>query len=380
MLSNEPVAAYVARLIDAAQAAGASDIHFEPYEAFYRVRLRVDGRLQELDRPAPELKERLAARLKVMAQLDIAEKRLPQDGRLTLERESGPGLDLRLSSLPTVFGEKLVLRLLAPALNLPLQQLGLESAQLSLLQQVLERPHGLVLVSGPTGSGKSSTLYASLAYLNRGDLNLCSVEDPVEVALPGVNQVAVNDKAGLGFARALRALLRQDPDVIMVGEMRDALTADIAVKAAQTGHLVLSSVHTQSAQATLARLVNMGVAPFNLASSLSLIVAQRLLRRLCPACKRAHAPALSVLRELGWREALPPDAQCFEAGRCAACLSSWRWTRPACSVWTAPCARRAPRIPICGAPACKRPCRDKRRWPKWRRPPRHDIPVALARP
>lgn len=319
MLGSEPIADYVQRMVEMAVAQGASDVHFEPYEDFFRVRFRIDGLLCEADRPPPGMRERLASRLKVMARLDIAERRLPQDGRLSLALPDGSSRDVRVSTLPTVGGEKIVLRLMAPALALPLSALGLTPEQLALLEQMLARPHGMLLVTGPTGSGKSATLYACVAALNHVVRNLCTVEDPVEIALPGVNQVAVNDKAGLGFAVALRALLRQDPDVIMVGEMRDALTADIAVKAAQTGHLVLSSVHTPSAQATLARLVNMGVTPFNLASALSLIVSQRLARRLCLACRRPYPVSAALLQRLGWRGALSGEPMCWEAVGCPAC-------------------------------------------------------------
>lgn len=322
MRSNESIAEFVARMGQMAVQAGASDIHFEPYQDFYRIRVRVDGVLREVERPVLELKDRLASCLKVMARLDIAEKRLPQDGRMTLSLSQGQLRDVRVSSLPTVFGEKLVLRILAPSLALSLTELGLEPAQLELLQQLIARPFGLVLAAGPTGCGKSATLYACLTHLNHGALNLSSVEDPVEITLPGVNQVAVCDKAGLGFATALRALLRQDPDVIMVGEMRDGLTADIAVKAAQTGHLVLSSVHTHSARASLARLMNMGVAPFNLSSSLVLIISQRLLRRLCAACKRPHPVSPSLLAGLGWRGELPDEISCCEAVGCPVCHGS----------------------------------------------------------
>jgi len=322
MQVNEPIAVYVERILADAFAAGASDIHFEPFQEFYLVRYRVDGVLYDADRPPLDIKERLAARLKVMAELDIAEKRLPQDGRMSLSMPSGQSRDLRVSTLPTLSGEKVALRILAPALFLPLAQLGLEPAQLELLRQVLSRPHGMVLASGPTGCGKSSTLYACLAHLNHGALNLCTVEDPVEIVLPGVNQVAVNPKAGLEFSLALRALLRQDPDVIMVGEMRDALTADIAVKAAQTGHLVLSSLHCRSARAAWARLLNLGVAAANLTHSLSLIVAQRLLRRLCPLCKRPCDIASACLYDFGWQGDLPAQLNCYAAEGCAACHGS----------------------------------------------------------
>lgn len=315
MLAEAPIAEYMQRIVQQAVDLGASDIHFEPYETSFRIRYRIDGVLQETECPDIAVKERLISCLKVMARLDIAEKRLPQDGRLTIELVGQQNRDARMSTLPTAFGEKVVLRLLAPTLSLPLENLGLEAQQLNLLKETLARPDGLVLVTGPTGSGKSATLYACLAYLNTGQRNLCTVEDPVEIMLTGVNQVPVNEKIGLSFSTALRSLLRQDPDVIMVGEMRDAVTADIAVKAAQTGHLVFSTVHTQSAHATLARLINMGIAPFNLASCLSLIIAQRLIRRLCPHCKREQPISCR-------QENIEPPAHTFAPVGCVVCHGS----------------------------------------------------------
>jgi type IV pilus assembly protein PilB len=319
MAAIESISDYLQRQIEAAVQLAASDLHFEPYGDTYRVRLRIDGILRETGQVPLALSERLVSRLKVLACLDIGEKRLPQDGRLQQLLRSGQTQELRLSSLPTVSGEKIALRLLSPALSLPLSLLGLESAQLSLLQTVLACRSGLLLVTGPTGSGKSATLYACLAALNHGALNICTVEDPVEIVLPGVNQIAVNDKVGLGFAVSLRALLRQDPDVIMLGEMRDALTAEIAVRAAQTGCRVWSSLHCASARSALARLLNMGVALFNLASSLRLIICQRLLRRLCPVCRTVHCLPVSVLQQLGWQGALPADLRCYQPVGCAAC-------------------------------------------------------------
>lgn len=322
MASHEPVVEYVQRIVSEAVLQRASDIHLEPYDSHFRIRYRIDGKLIDVQVPVLPNPERLVSCLKVMARLDIAEKRLPQDGRIGFLLPGGGVQDLRLSTLPTINGEKIVLRLMAPARVLILEQLGMQSEQLALLRQRLARPHGLVLVTGPTGSGKSASLYACLLSMDSQALNICSVEDPVEVALAGINQVAVNDRAGLGFSLALRALLRQDPDVMMIGEMRDALTADIAVKAAQTGHLVLSSVHTQSAQASLARLVNMGVTPFNLASALSLIISQRLVRRLCSTCRREQPVSVSLLQRLGWRGMIPPGACCYEAAGCVHCSGS----------------------------------------------------------
>ena len=294
-----PVVRYARQLLLHAIDAGASDIHIEPYESHCRIRLRIDGVLRETGRVPPSLRSRLAARLKVMAALDVAERRLPQDGRLRLSRPAG-AVDFRVSTLPTVSGEKVVLRLLdASAARLAVDQLGFEDAQLARYLAALRRPQGLVLLAGPTGSGKTVTLYAGLNVLNAGDRNIATAEDPVEIRVPGVNQVQVNAKVGLTFANALRAFLRQDPDVLMVGEMRDPETAQTAVKAAQTGHLVLSTVHTNSAAETLTRLGDMGIEAFNLAASMSLIVAQRLVRTLCADCRRRVAPPPALLREAG---------------------------------------------------------------------------------
>lgn len=280
-----PVVRLLHKLLADAVGMGASDLHFEPFEHFFRVRLRVDGVLHELAQPPLTLRDKLATRLKILARLDIAEKRLPQDGkmRLALERRS---IDLRVSTLPTQFGEKIVLRILDTAqASFSIAELGYEPAQQEALLQAIARPHGLVLMTGPTGSGKTVSLYACLQRLNRPGVNIATAEDPVEINLPGVNQVGINERAGLDFATALRAFLRQDPDVLMVGEIRDLETADIAVKASQTGHLVLSTLHTNDAPSTLTRLLNMGVPAYNIAASVSLIVAQRLVRRLC-RCRR----------------------------------------------------------------------------------------------
>jgi len=282
---------------------GASDIHFEPYEKVYRVRYRIDGQLKEVAQPPLGLKERIASRLKVVSRLDIAEKRVPQDGRLRLVLPDGPAVDFRVSTLPTLFGEKIVLRILdSSTALLTVDRLGLEPAQLAAVQQAIGKSYGMMLVTGPTGSGKTVSLYAFLRLLNQADVNIAAVEDPVEINLPGINQVAVNEKAGLTFASALRAFLRQDPDILMVGEIRDIETADIAIKAAQTGHRVLSTLHTNNAPATLTRLLNMGVAAFNLASSVSLIIAQRLVRRLCDHCKRPEDIPREELLQVGFTE------------------------------------------------------------------------------
>lgn len=303
-VEDAPVVVYVQQLLEQAVALQASDLHFEPFEQFYRVRMRVDGQLRDVAEAPLAFRERLAARIKVMARLDVAEKRLPQDGRIQLPLESGRHLDLRVSTLPTLFGEKVVVRVLdARADQLQLALLGYESEDLQRLEQAIHRPHGMVLVTGPTGSGKTQSLYACLNQLNTSEVNIATVEDPCEIQMPGVNQVNVQDKPGLGFAVALRAFLRQDPDILMVGEIRDLETAQIAVQAAQTGHMVLSTLHTNDAPSTLVRLRNMGVANYNIAASVTLITAQRLVRQLCTACRRPQAAQGQVLRDAGWPQA-----------------------------------------------------------------------------
>ncbi|MDO5059725.1 MAG: ATPase, T2SS/T4P/T4SS family, partial [Neisseria sp.] len=285
--SDGPVARFVRDMLNEALKSGASDIHFECYEQRARVRFRVDGHLREVASPPLAVRAQLASRIKVMARLDIAEKRVPQDGRIHLTSDGGRPFDVRVSTLPTVYGEKVVMRILnTETEHLSVERLGLLPFQKEMLLEAVRRPHGMVLVTGPTGSGKTVSLYACLSLLNTEQVNIATAEDPVEINLSGVNQVNVNDKQGLTFAAALRAFLRQDPDIIMVGEIRDLETADIAVKAAQTGHTVFSTLHTNSAPATLSRLLNMGVAPFNIAGAVSLIMAQRLLRKLCPHCKK----------------------------------------------------------------------------------------------
>jgi type IV pilus assembly protein PilB len=298
---DAPVVTYVQQLLEQAVALRASDLHFEPYEHRYRVRMRIDGELREIASPHMALKDRLASRIKVMSRLDIAEKRLPQDGRMKLHLADGRELDLRVSTLPTLFGEKLVIRVLDSAqAQLDLQRLGYEPEDLARLLAAIRAPHGLVLVTGPTGSGKTQSLYACLNLLNTPEVNIATVEDPCEIQLAGINQVNVQDKPGLSFAVALRAFLRQDPDILMVGEVRDLETANIAIQAAQTGHLVLSTLHTNDAPSTLIRLRNMGTATYNIAASVSLITAQRLVRCLCPCCKQASALPVDTLRQAGW--------------------------------------------------------------------------------
>jgi type IV pilus assembly protein PilB len=306
---DAPVVTYLDQILAEAVKLRASDLHFEPYEHSYRVRLRVDGELREMPAPARALKDKLASRIKVLSQLDIAEKRMPQDGRMKLPRPQGPALDLRVSTLPTLFGEKVVIRILSPdASGLNIDDLGYEDEEQSRLLNAIRQPHGMVLVTGPTGSGKTQSLYACLNVLNAPQVNIATVEDPCEIHLPGVNQVHVNDKAGLTFAVALRAFVRQDPDVLMVGEVRDLETADIAIKAAQTGHLVLSTLHTHDAPGALSRLRNMGIAPYNIVSSVALITAQRLVRRLCPHCKQASGIEPQWLRDAGLPDRFLPTA------------------------------------------------------------------------
>lgn len=284
---DTPVVKFVNKVLVDAIRKGASDIHFEPYEDAYRVRLRIDGLLKQTAKMPVKLNQRITARLKVMAQLDIAEKRVPQDGRIKLNLSKTKQIDFRVSTLPTMFGEKVVLRILdASAARLGIDKLGYEPEQQKLFLDAIQKPYGMVLVTGPTGSGKTVSLYTALGILNDEQRNISTVEDPVEIRLPGVNQVQQNVRRGMTFAAALRSFLRQDPDIIMVGEIRDLETAEIAIKAAQTGHMVLSTLHTNDAPQTIARLMNMGIAPYNITSSVTLVIAQRLARRLCNNCKR----------------------------------------------------------------------------------------------
>jgi type IV pilus assembly protein PilB len=286
-VEDAPVVKYIQKVLIDAISAGVSDIHFEPYERFYRIRYRLDGVLMEVAQPPLVIKDKVASRIKVISKLDISEKRVPQDGRMKLVLSKNKSIDFRVSTLPTLFGEKIVLRILdSSGVKLGIEALGYDPDQQEQLMFAIGRPYGMVLVTGPTGSGKTISLYSCLNILNQPGINISTAEDPAEIQLAGINQVNVNDKAGLTFAAALRSFLRQDPDVIMVGEIRDLETADIAIKAAQTGHLVLSTLHTNDAPTTLTRLLNMGVAPFNVASSVIMITAQRLGRRLCQHCKQ----------------------------------------------------------------------------------------------
>ncbi len=298
-VEDAPIVRFVNKIMLDAIRKSASDIHFEPYEKYYRIRLRIDGVLREIAQPPVQLATKLAARLKVMSRLDIAERRVPQDGRIKMRLSKNRSIDFRVSSCPTLFGEKIVLRILdASTAMMGIDALGYEGFQKELYLKVLAKPQGMILVTGPTGSGKTVSLYTGLSILNVEDTNISTAEDPAEIVLPGVNQVNVNPKVGLTFASALRAFLRQDPDVIMVGEIRDLETAEIAIKAAQTGHLVLSTLHTNDAPQTLTRMVDMGVKPYAIATSVSLIIAQRLARRLCSNCKQPlDLPHDALLRE-----------------------------------------------------------------------------------
>jgi type IV pilus assembly protein PilB len=324
-VEDAPVVKFLHKMLIDAINLRASDLHFEPYEFNYRVRFRVDGELREITQPPIAIKEKLASRIKVISRLDISEKRVPQDGRMKLKFGSKT-IDFRVSTLPTLYGEKIVIRVLDPSsARLGIEALGYEPQEKERLMTAIVRPYGMVLVTGPTGSGKTVSLYTCLNMLNQPGVNISTVEDPAEINMPGVNQVNVNDKAGLNFAAALKSFLRQDPDVIMVGEIRDLETADIAIKAAQTGHMVLSTLHTNDAPTTLTRLQNMGVAPFNIASSILLITAQRLVRRLCETCKvPADYPRASLLRAGYTEEMLDDTWRPYRAVGCSNCNNGYR--------------------------------------------------------
>jgi type IV pilus assembly protein PilB len=303
----------------------ASDLHFEPYEYNYRVRFRVDGELREITQPPIAIKDKLASRIKVISRLDISEKRVPQDGRMKL-KFGAKSIDFRVSTLPTLFGEKIVIRILdSSSTKLGIEALGYEPEEKVRLLEAISRPHGMVLVTGPTGSGKTVSLYTCLNILNQPGVNISTVEDPAEINLPGINQVNVNDRAGMNFAAALKAFLRQDPDVIMVGEIRDLETADIAIKAAQTGHMVMSTLHTNDAPTTLTRLMNMGVPVFNIASSVILITAQRLVRRLCENCKSPTEYPHDAMRSAGFTEdQLQGNWKPYKAVGCSSCTNGYK--------------------------------------------------------
>ena len=325
-VEDAPIVRFVNKVLLDAIRRGASDVHFEPYEKMFRVRLRMDGILKEVAQPPVQLTGKIAARLKVMARLDIAERRVPQDGRIKMRLSKTRAIDFRVSSCPTLYGEKIVLRILDPSQTMVgIEALGYEPFQKDLYLKHLAKPQGMILVTGPTGSGKTVSLYTGLNILNREDLNISTAEDPAEINLPGVNQVNVNNKVGLTFASALRAFLRQDPDIVMVGEVRDLETAEIAIKAAQTGHLVLSTLHTNDAPQTLTRMVDMGVKPYAIATSVSLIIAQRLARRLCPQCKQPLDVPAAALRKEGFQESdIATGIRIYGPKGCSACTDGYK--------------------------------------------------------
>lgn len=323
---DAPIVRFVNKILLDAINGGASDIHFEPYEKVYRVRLRVDGVLTEVASPPVNLASRLAARIKVMSRLDISERRIPQDGRFKMKISKHRSIDFRISTCPTLFGEKVVMRILDPtSAQLGIDALGYEEKQQELFLKAIAKPQGMVLVTGPTGSGKTVSLYTALNILNTDKVNISTAEDPVEINIAGLNQVNVNPKAGLTFASALRSFLRQDPDIVMVGEIRDLETAEIAVKAAQTGHLVLSTLHTNSAPETLTRMMNMGIPSYNLATSVSLIIAQRLARKLCSNCKEVDEVTEAVLLEAGYtEEEVKEGITIYKAKGCENCNEGYK--------------------------------------------------------
>jgi type IV pilus assembly protein PilB len=324
-VEDAPVVRFLQKMLIDAINMRASDLHFEPYEYNYRVRFRIDGELREITQPPIAIKDKLASRIKVISRMDIAEKRVPQDGRMKL-KFGQRAIDFRVSTLPTLFGEKVVIRILDPSsAKLGIEALGYEKIEKDRMLLCIQRPYGMILVTGPTGSGKTVSLYTCLNLLNQPGVNIATVEDPAEINLPGVNQVNVNDRAGMTFAVALKAFLRQDPDIIMVGEIRDLETADIAIKAAQTGHLVMSTLHTNDAPSTLTRLMNMGVAPFNIAASVLLITAQRLARRLCENCKTvAEYPREALLKAGFVATDLDGSWKPYRAVGCSACNNGYK--------------------------------------------------------
>ena len=324
-IDEAPVVRFVNKVLLDAINSGASDIHFEPYEKSFRVRFRLDGMLNEVATPPVNIASRLTARIKVMSRMNIAERRVPQDGRIKMVLSRNRSIDFRVNSCPTLYGEKIVLRILDPtSAQVGIESLGFEEAQQQAFMSAIKKPYGMILVTGPTGSGKTVSLYTGLNMLNQPDVNISTVEDPVEIQVPGINQVNQNQKTGLTFAEALRAFLRQDPDIVMVGEIRDLETAEIAVKAAQTGHLVLSTLHTNDAPQTLTRLANMGVPPFNIASSVLLIMAQRLARRLCPHCKAPDDLPKEALLEEGFKEEDLTELTVYKPVGCDRCTRGYK--------------------------------------------------------
>ncbi|KZZ13106.1 type IV-A pilus assembly ATPase PilB, partial [Oleiphilus sp. HI0079] len=329
-ISNEaddaPIVKYVNKMLLDAIKQGASDLHFEPYEKTYRVRYRTDGILHEVSKPSIKLAPKIAARLKVMSQMDISERRMPQDGRIKMKLSKTKAIDFRVNTLPTLWGEKIVLRILDPSsAKMGIDALGYEDFQKELYLEALHQPQGMILVTGPTGSGKTVSLYTGLNILNTPELNISTAEDPVEINLEGINQVNVNSKVGLNFSEALRSFLRQDPDIVMVGEIRDLETASIAIKAAQTGHLVMSTLHTNSAPETLTRLINMGVPAFSIATSVSLIIAQRLARRLCSSCKEPiDIPGETLLKEGFTQDQIDAGITIYQPKGCDKCNNGYK--------------------------------------------------------
>ena len=322
---DAPIVRFVNQTLLNAIKGGASDIHFEPYEKSYRVRFRTDGMLHTVSKVPVSSAGKIAARLKVMSQMDISERRVPQDGRIKMKLSKNKSIDFRVNTLPTIWGEKIVLRILdASSAQLGIDMLGYEPDQKALYMEALSKPQGMILVTGPTGSGKTVSLYTGLNILNTDGINISTAEDPVEINLEGINQVNVNAKVGLDFSAALRSFLRQDPDVVMVGEIRDLDTASIAIKAAQTGHMVMSTLHTNSAAETLTRLANMGVPAFNIATSVSLIIAQRLARRLCSNCKAPHELTPEVIEEAGFTEEMLKDAEFYQPVGCDQCKDGYK--------------------------------------------------------
>lgn len=322
---DAPIVVFINKILLDAIKKGASDLHFEPYEKAFRIRFRIDGILTEIARPPVSLSSRMAARLKVMSKLDIAERRVPQDGRIKLALSKKKSIDFRVSTLPTMWGEKIVMRILdSSSAMLGIDMLGYEAEQKKIYTEALDQPQGMILVTGPTGSGKTVSLYTGLNILNTAERNISTAEDPVEINLEGINQVQINNRAGLTFPSALRSFLRQDPDIVMVGEIRDLETAEIAIKAAQTGHLVLSTLHTNSAAETLTRLLNMGVPSYNVASSVSIIIAQRLARRLCPQCKEHEELSEIQLAEQGFPADKLSEIKLFKAVGCEQCTGGYK--------------------------------------------------------
>jgi len=322
---DAPIVVFINKILLDAIKKGASDLHFEPYEKSFRIRFRIDGILAEIARPPVSLSSRMSARLKVMSKLDIAERRVPQDGRIKLALSKKKSIDFRVSTLPTMWGEKIVMRILdSSSAMLGIDMLGYDPEQKKIYMEALEQPQGMILVTGPTGSGKTVSLYTGLNILNTHERNISTAEDPVEINLEGINQVQINNRAGLTFPSALRSFLRQDPDIVMVGEIRDLETAEIAIKAAQTGHLVLSTLHTNSAAETLTRLLNMGVPSYNVASSVTIIIAQRLARRLCPQCKTEEVLTETQLAEQGFPADKLSEIKLFKAVGCEQCTAGYK--------------------------------------------------------